>query len=574
MSEGSVKTGKTRKSVKVVPPAIEIAEAAKLRPIDRVARKAGLLKDEIEFFGRYKAKVALEALDRLQDGPDGKLVLVTGMTPTSAGEGKTVTTIGLGQALGRMKIRHAIALREPSLGPVFGIKGGAAGGGYSQIAPMAEINLHFTGDLHAITAAHNLLSAVLDNHIHFGNEFDIDPDNIVWPRVLDVCDRQLRFCEIGLGRKVDGFPHRTNFDITAASEVMAVLALASGLEDLKERLGRMIVAYNGDGKPVFARDMGIIGAMAVLLKDALKPNLVQTLENTPAFVHCGPFANIAHGCNSIMATRLALKLGDYAVTEAGFGADLGAEKFMHIKCPAGGISPSAVVIVASCRALKVHGGVPKDEIGTPNARAVEAGFPNLQTHIENIRKFGLPVVVALNRFPNDTRAELNAVIRLAESVGVPAVVSEVAAKGGRGGVPLAEAVLEAAKDAPEALKPLYNPGWPIKRKIETLAREIYRAGGGVDYSDRAESQIRRLEKLGFGGLPLCMAKTQMSISDQPKLKGAPRSWTMLVRDLRVSSGAGFIVVMTGNTLLMPGMPQNANAVEIDLVPGRGIVGLF
>ncbi|MEM7392231.1 MAG: formate--tetrahydrofolate ligase, partial [Verrucomicrobiota bacterium] len=537
-----------------IPSDIEISQAATLSPIGGIAEKAGILPGELEPYGHTKAKISLSLLDRLKDNPDGKLILVTAMTATRAGEGKTVTSIGLAQAFGELGVDHMLCLREPSLGPTFGIKGGAAGGGYAQVLPMEDINMHFTGDLHAITAAHNLLAAVIDNHIHYDNELQIDPDRVIWRRSIDLCDRQLRNCEIGLGSGFDGFPHRSGFDITAASEVMAVLALSHDANDLRARLERMVVAYNTSGKPVFARDLNCIGAMCVLLKDALKPNLVQTIEQTPSLIHCGPFANIAHGCNSVLATRLGLKMAEYVVTEAGFAADLGAEKFLNIKCRQAGLKPAAVVLVVTCRALKMHGGVEMEEINNESVDAVVAGFENARVHAENLAKFGMKVVVAINRFPSDTEAEIDAVAKTCEEMGVVSAVSDVAALGGKGGTEMARKVLDLIENDPSDYHPLYDEKEPIKTKIETLAREIYRADG-VDYTEQAEEMIGQLEQDGFDQLPLCVAKTQLSISDDAKKLGAPSGYRLKVKDLKLSNGAGFIVVVTGKILLMPGMPR-------------------
>jgi len=556
-----------------VPSSIEISQRAQLRPISEVAEAAGVLPDELEPHGKYKAKISLEILERLKDRPDGKLILVTAMTATRAGEGKTVTSIGLAEAFGRLGVRHMLCLREPSLGPTFGIKGGAAGGGYAQVLPMDEINMHFTGDLHAVTSAHNLLASVVDNHIFQGNDLGIRKDSVVWRRVIDLCDRQLRNCEIGLGSKFDGYPHPSGFDITASSEIMAILALSRDLEELRRRLEKIIVAYDQWGKPVFAKDLKCVGAMCVLLKDALKPNLVQTYENTPALIHCGPFANIAHGCNSIVATRIGLKLADYVITEAGFAADLGAEKFLNIKCRQGGLTPAAAVLVASCRALKMHGGVPKEQLHEENVDAVVRGCENLRVHIRNLWKFGLPQVVALNRFPQDTPAELEAVMDFCHEMGVLSEVSEVAARGGEGGMALAGSVINLINTKTTRYQPLYDVNAPIKKKIAVLAKEVYQAGHVV-YKEQADQMITRLEKNELDKLPLCVAKTQLSISDDPKQLGAPEGYTLAVNDVKISNGAGFIVVITGKVLLMPGMPKVPSVEKIDIGPDGRIHGLF
>jgi len=570
------KSGKTRRHFRTlpkVPSSIEISQSAELRPIAEIAEKAGIQPEELEPYGYHKAKVSLDLLDRLADRADGKLILVTAMTATRAGEGKTVTSIGLAEAFGRLGINHMLCLREPSLGPTFGIKGGAAGGGYAQVLPMEDINMHFTGDLHAITSAHNLLAAVVDNHIFHGNELGIRQDSVVWRRVIDLCDRQLRNCEIGLGSKFDGFPHPSGFDITAASEIMAILALSNDRKDLRERLERIIVAWDQWGKPVFARDLKCVGAMCVLLKDALKPNLVQTYENTPALIHCGPFGNIAHGCNSIIATKMGLKLADYVITEAGFAADLGAEKFLNIKCRQGGLNPAAAVLVVSCRALKMHGGVPLEDLEKENVDAVVRGCENLRVHIENLWKFGIPQVVAVNRFPADTPHEMEAVLEYCHSMGVLAEVSEVAARGGEGGTELARSVVNLIKTKTTRYKPLYDVNSSVKDKIETLAREIYRAGE-VEYKEKADQAITRLEKNHLNNLTLCMAKTQLSISDDPKKLGAPEGYRLTVNNVKISNGAGFIVVVTGKVLLMPGMPKIPSVEVIDMEDSGTIRGLF
>ena len=557
-------------------PDIEIARQAKLKPIIEIAQQAGIEPDELELYGPYKAKITDQAWERVKDRPDGKLILVTAMTATPAGEGKTVTSIGLALAMGKKGLNHMLVLREPSLGPTFGVKGGAAGGGHAQVLPMEDINMHFTGDMHAVTVAHNLLAAVVDNHIYQGNELNIDPDKVVWRRVMDLCDRQLRHCEIGLGATVDGYPHKSGFDITASSEVMAILALAADLNDLQARLERIVVAYTKDDQPVTAGQLKVVGSMAVLLRDAIKPNIVQTTENTPALIHCGPFANIAHGCNSVRATKLGLKLADYVVTEAGFAADLGAEKFLDIKCRMAGLTPAATVLVVTCRALKMHGGVPKDQINEENIPALTAGLENVRVHIENLRKFNLPVVVAINRFPKDTAAELDAVFSFCASMDAPAALSEVAARGGDGGQELVDTVLAAigknSDGAKLEFKQLYAVDRSIKEKIETIALEIYRADG-VDYLEAAEASIERLERLGFGGVPVCMAKTQLSISDDPKKMAVPHGWRLTVRDVKISNGAGFLVAITGKMMLMPGMGKKPATENIGIDAAGNIYGL-
>jgi len=551
---------------------IEIAQSTPMLPIRQVGEDAGIPEDLLEPYGRYKAKIDLSFL-AASGHPDGKLVLVTAITPTPAGEGKTTTTVGLTDALRRLGKRAVVALREPSLGPVFGVKGGAAGGGYAQVVPMEDINLHFTGDFHAIGAANNLLAAMIDNHIYQGNELKIDPRRITWRRCVDMNDRQLRFVVDGLGGKANGAPREDGYDITVASEVMAVLCLADSLEDLKDRLSRIIVGYTYDDEPVTAGQLHAHGAMTALLKDALKPNLVQTLEHTPAIVHGGPFANIAHGCNSLLATRMALKLGDYAVTEAGFGADLGAEKFLDIKCRTAGLVPSAVVLVATVRALKLHGGAKKTELAREDLKALEAGLPNLLQHVENITQvYRLPCVVAVNRFPNDTEAELALVEEKCRALGVHVALSEVWAKGGEGGLSLAEEVVRLCGEE-NGFSFSYELNQTIRNKIRTLARRIYRADD-VDFSAEANKQIKRLTELGFEKLPVCMAKTQYSFSDQPALLGAPRGFTVTVRSVKVSAGAGFLVALTGEIMTMPGLPKRPAAEMID-VDGRGVIsGLF
>lgn len=552
---------------------IEIAQEAQMLPIGDIARKAGIGGDYLEQYGKYKAKVDLRLMKDMADKPNGKLILVTAMTPTAAGEGKTTTTVGLGDALQKIGKHPVIALREPSLGPVFGVKGGAAGGGYAQVVPMEDINLHFTGDFHAIGAANNLLAAMLDNHIYQGNALHIDPKRITWRRCVDMNDRQLRNVIDGIGGRVNGVPREDGYDITVASEIMAVMCLSSDIDDLKTRLARIIVGYTYDGKPVTAGDLKAQGAMAALLKDALKPNLVQTLEHTPAFVHCGPFANIAHGCNSVTATRMAMKLGDYCVTEAGFGADLGAEKFLDIKCRIAGMKPDAVVIVGTVRALKLHGGVKKDDLGTENLEALEKGLPNLLRHVENITKvYKLPAVVAINRFPTDTEAELKLVEDKCRELGVNAVLSEVWGKGGAGGTALAEEVVRLCGQ-PNDFSFCYEDELSILEKIETIAKRIYRADS-VELVGNAVKQVKELTDLGFGKLPVCMAKTQYSFSDDASKLGAPEGFKITVRNLKVSAGAGFIVALTGEVMTMPGLPKVPAAEKIDVDSEGRITGLF
>ncbi|MEW5762072.1 MAG: formate--tetrahydrofolate ligase [Bacillota bacterium] len=558
-----------------MPPDIEIARRACLRPVTEVAGDVGLCEEDLELYGKYKAKVTLRLWERVRDKPPGKLIFTTAITPTPAGEGKTCTAIGLTQALGRLGKKVMCCLREPSMGPTFGVKGGAAGGGYSQVLPMEDINLHFTGDIHAVTAAHNLLAAVVDNHVFQGNELGIDPKRILWRRVVDVNDRQLRNVVCGLGNRVDGVPRESGFDITVASEIMALMCLAEGLQDFKERVGRILVAYTRDGRPVFARDLKVAGAVTVIMKDALKPNLVQTLEGQPAFVHGGPFANIAHGNNSIIATRLALRLADYVVTEGGFGSDLGAEKFFDIVCGYGGFRPDVVVLVATVRALKMHGGVPLGEVTRPDLEALRAGLANLDGHIDNITgNFGLPVVVAVNRFPSDTGAELDLVREHCAGRGVPVALSEVVARGGEGGLELAEKVLDIlAHGSGNSFRPLYDWNLPIEEKIELLARKVYGADG-VIYTDQARADIETFTRLGFGGLPICMAKTQNSLSDNPRLLGRPRGWQLTVREMRASVGAGFLVALAGKIMTMPGLPRIPAAEKIDIDEAGNVVGLF
>ncbi|OUP06476.1 formate--tetrahydrofolate ligase [Collinsella sp. An2] len=550
---------------------IEIAQEAEMLPISEVAAKVGLIEDQLEHYGKYKAKVDIHAL---KDAPrKAKLVLVTAINPTPAGEGKTTTSVGLADALSRLGKKAVLALREPSLGPVFGIKGGAAGGGYAQVVPMEDINLHFTGDFHAIGAANNLLAAMLDNHIQQGNALGIDPKQIVWKRAVDMNDRQLRHIVDGLGGRMQGVPREDGFDITVASEVMAAFCLASDLMDLKERLGRMVVAYTYDGKPVTASDLKAQGAMAALLKDAIKPNLVQTLEHTPAFVHGGPFANIAHGCNSVQATETALKLGEYVVTEAGFGADLGAEKFLDIKCRMAGLDPDAVVVVATVRALKYNGGVPKAELTTENLEALEAGLPNLLRHVSNIRDvYGLPCVVAINAFPTDTPAELALVEKKCHELGVNVALSEVWAKGGAGGEALAQEVMRLCEE-PHEFHFSYETGTDIEEALNAIATKIYHADG-VDYTPGAKKQLRQLRENGFGNLPVCVAKTQYSFTDDQHKLGAPENFRITVRNLKVSAGAGFVVALTGDIMTMPGLPKVPAAEKIDVLEDGTIVGLF
>ena len=551
---------------------IEIAQSCALRPITEIAASAGVDETYLELYGPYKAKVN-DRLLRENRGPDGKLILVTAITPTPAGEGKTTTSIGLADGLRKIGKRSAVALREPSLGPVFGVKGGAAGGGYAQVVPMEDINLHFTGDFHAIGAANNLMAAMLDNHIQQGNALGIDVKQITWKRAVDMNDRQLRHIVDGLGGKAQGVPREDGFEITVASEIMAVLCLSTSITDLKEKLGRMIVAYTYDGKPITAHDLKAEGAMAALLKDALKPNLVQTLEGTPAFIHGGPFANIAHGCNSIIATRMALKLGDYAVTEAGFAADLGAEKFIDIKCRKAGLKPSAVVIVATVRALKYHGGVPKPELNQENLEALEKGLPNLLQHVDNVKNvYGLPCVVAINAFPTDTKAELDLVARKCNELGVNVALSEVWAKGGEGGKALAEEVVRLCEQ-PNQFRYCYESDASIEEKLDAICKKVYHAEG-VTLTPAAQKQAAQLKDLGFGGLPICMAKTQYSFSDDPSLLGAPEGFTVTVRDLKVSAGAGFLVALTGDIMTMPGLPKIPSAEKIDVDEDGRITGLF
>ncbi len=552
---------------------IQIAQEAKMEHIRNIAANFGLTEDDLEFYGKYKAKISDQVWERVKESPDGKLVLVTAINPTPAGEGKTTISIGLAQALNKMGKKTWLALREPSLGPCFGIKGGAAGGGYSQVVPMEDLNLHFTGDFHAITSANNLLAAMLDNHIQQGNELRIDTRQITWKRCLDMNDRVLRNVVVGLGAKADGYVREDHFVITVASEIMAILCLCNDMNDLKERLGRIIVAYNVDGEPVTAKDLKAVGAMAALLKDAIQPNMIQTLEHTPALVHGGPFANIAHGCNSVRATKTALKLGEIAITEAGFGADLGAEKFMDIKCRMAQLKPDAVVLVATVKALKYNGGVPKNELGTENLEALAKGIVNLEKHIENIQKFGVPVVVTLNSFLTDTEAEYEFIKKFCEEHGCEFALSEVWAKGGEGGLALAEKVVKTLETKSSNYHPIYELEQPLKNKIEIIAKEIYGADG-VSYAPAASRALKRLEELGFGNLPICMAKNQYSLSDDQTKLGRPTGFTINVRDVYVSAGAGFVVVLTGNVMTMPGLPKTPAAFNIDVTEDGVITGLF
>ena len=552
---------------------IEIAQEAQMLPITEVVKEIGLTADDLELYGKYKAKISNEYLKKIEGNKKGKLVLVTAINPTPAGEGKTTTSVGLGQAFGKLGKKAIIALREPSLGPCFGIKGGAAGGGYAQVVPMEDLNLHFTGDFHAITSANNLLAALLDNHIQQGNALRIDTRQIVWKRCLDMNDRVLRNVVVGLGNKTDGFVREDHFVITVASEIMAILCLATDLEDLKDRLGKIIVAYDLDGKPVTAKDLQAVGAMAALLKDAILPNVIQTLEHTPALVHGGPFANIAHGCNSVRATTAALSMADYVVTEAGFGADLGAEKFFDIKCRQAGLSPDAVVLVATIRALKYNGGVPKTELSAENVEALEKGIVNLEKHIENLQKYKVPVVVTLNSFVTDSEAEIAFVKQFCEERGCEFAISEVWEKGGEGGIALAEKVLKTLEEKESHFEPLYPSELPLTEKIETVAKEIYGAKG-VNYTAAAKKQLAKLTELGFGDLPVCMAKTQYSLSDDPALLGRPKDFDITVREAYVSAGAGFVVVLTGAVMTMPGLPKQPAAFGIDVDESGKITGLF
>jgi len=552
---------------------IQIAQEADMQPIIEIAEQLGLTKDDLELYGDYKAKLKLDVFNERKDTEDSKLVLVTAITPTPAGEGKTTTTVGLGQALNQRDKKAMIAIREPSLGPTMGVKGGAAGGGYSQVIPMEDINLHFTGDIHAIGIAHNLLSAAIDNHIKQGNELGIDPTEISWPRVVDMNDRALREVVVGLGGSANGKPREDGYIITVASEIMAILCLANDLMELKEKIGNIVIGYSYEGDPITASDLNVQGAMTALLKDAIKPNLVQTLENTPALIHGGPFANIAHGANSVMATKMAMKLSDITITEAGFGADLGAEKFFDIKSRYADLNPDATVLVATIRALKMHGGVAKDNLEEENLEALEAGMENLEKHVENINKFKVPLVVAINRFPTDTEAELELVRKKCEEMGVRVALSEVWAKGGEGGLELADEIIDILDNEKSNFEYLYSKELSIKEKIDKIAKEIYGADG-VDYSSAAEKQISTFEKQGYGELPICMAKTQNSISDKPELKGRPTDFTVSVSQVTLSAGAGFLVPSTGPVLKMPGLPKRPSAEDIDIDENGKITGLF
>ncbi|HII4471349.1 formate--tetrahydrofolate ligase [Clostridium perfringens] len=552
---------------------IEIAQSAKMEPIINIAKKIGLGEDDIELYGKYKCKISLDAIKKLENNKDGKLVLVTAINPTPAGEGKSTVTVGLGQALNKIGKNTVIALREPSLGPVFGIKGGAAGGGYAQVVPMEDINLHFTGDMHAITSANNLLCAAIDNHIHQGNLLRIDSRRIVFKRVMDMNDRALRNIVVGMGGKINGFLREDGFMITVASEIMAILCMASDLEDLKERMGNILIAYNLDGEPVYAKELEVQGAMALLMKDAIKPNLVQTLENTPAIIHGGPFANIAHGCNSIIATKTALKMSDITITEAGFGADLGAEKFLDIKCRYGNLNPDCVVLVATIRALKHHGGVKKDELNISNVDALNKGMKNLEKQIENIKAYGVPVVVAINKFITDSDEEVKAIEDFCKNVGVEVSLTEVWEKGGEGGIDLANKVIKTIESEPSNFKMIYDSEESIKDKILKIVQTIY-GGKGVNYTPQALKQIAEIEKFNLDKLPICMAKTQYSLSDNPSLLGRPENFDITVKEVRVSNGAGFIVVLTGDVMTMPGLPKVPAANRMDIKDNGEIVGLF
>ena len=552
---------------------VQIAQEAKMLPISEVAAKLGVGEDQLEHYGKYKAKISLDVLKELKDKKDGKLILVTAISPTPAGEGKTTVNIGLAMALDKIGKSAITATREPSLGPSFGMKGGAAGGGYSQVVPMADINLHFTGDFHAITSTHNLLSALLDNHMQQGNKLNIDPRRVVWGRVMDMNDRALRNIVVGLGGRTNGVPREDGFQITVASEIMAIFGLVNDLEELKEKMGKIIVAYTYENEPVFAKDLEAEGAMALLMKDAMAPNLVQTLEGTPALIHGGPFANIAHGCNTMIATKMSLKLADYTITEAGFGADLGAEKFFDIKCRIANLKPDAAVVVATVKALKHHGGVKKDQLGDENLEALAAGFENLEKHLENVNKFGIPAIVAINKFPTDTEAELNYIIKRCKELGSEAVLTEVWGKGGEGGVDLAKRIVDIVEHKESNFKPIYDTDSSIRVKIETIAKEIYGADG-VDFTKACEKQIATIEKLGFDKLPICMAKTQYSFSDDATLLGRPKGFTITVRDIKVSRGAGFLVALTGEIMTMPGLPRVPAANHMDILPSGEIVGLF
>ena len=552
---------------------VEIAQSASMLPIKEIAQKVGLDEDDLELYGKYKAKISLEAINKLKNQEDGKLILVTAINPTPAGEGKTTTMICLSQALSKLGKKSVVAMREPSLGPCFGVKGGAAGGGYAQVVPMEDINLHFTGDIHAITTANNLIAAMLDNSIQQGNPLDIDTRQIVWKRVVDLNDRALRHIVVGLGGKVNGVPREDGFDISVASEVMAILCLATSLEDLKKRAGRMIVAYNHAGEPVTVDDIKATGAVTLLLKDAIKPNLVQTLDHTPVFVHGGPFANIAHGCNSVMATTLAMKLGDYAITEAGFGADLGAEKFLDIKCRQAGLNPDAVVIVATVRALKMHGGVAKKDLGEENLDALRAGIENLEKHIENIAKYNLPSVVAINAFPTDTEAELQLLNKICQEKGVDVAISKVWEKGADGGIELAEKLLNVLETKEAHFAPIYDLDLPIQEKIRTIVKEIY-GGDDVTFTKKVLNKIKKYEAQGLGNLPICVAKTQYSLSDDPTLLGRPSGFKVTINDLIPNTGAGFLVAISGDIMRMPGLPKVPAAVNMDIDEDGKIVGLF
>ncbi|MBM7646701.1 formate--tetrahydrofolate ligase [Scopulibacillus daqui] len=552
---------------------IEIAQEAPLKPIHEIAEQLGLSEEDWEPYGRYKAKVSAHTLKRLQDTPDGKVILVTSINPTPAGEGKSTVTVGLGQALNRLEKKTVIALREPSLGPSMGMKGGAAGGGYSQVVPMEDINLHFTGDIHAITTANNALSAMIDNHIHQGNDLDIDQRRIVWKRVLDMNDRALRNIVVGLGGPANGVPREDGFDITVASEIMAILCLSTDIDDLKQRLSKMVIAYNRNKEPITVNDLGVQGALALLLKDAIHPNLVQTIENTPAFVHGGPFANIAHGCNSVIATKLASKLGDYVVTEAGFGVDLGAEKFLDIKTRAGGIDPSAVVIVVTVRALKMHGGAAKDELKNEDIEALKRGMANAEKHIETIKSFGLPYVVAINHFVHDTEREIQYVQDWCQANGHPVSVAKVWAEGGAGGEDLARQVIDVVENGKKDFKYMYDLDAPIEEKIETIVKKVY-GGSGVEFSAKALKQLKEFKENGWGNLPVCMAKTQYSLSDDPKKAGRPSGFTIHVRELKASIGAGFIVAITGTVMTMPGLPKKPAALNMNVNNDGYVSGLF
>lgn len=552
---------------------IQIAQSCKMKPINQIASDLDILEEELEFYGKYKAKLSFDLWERVCKNQDGKLILVTAINPTPAGEGKTTTTIGIGQAMSKMGHKAIIALREPSLGPVMGIKGGAAGGGYSQVVPMEDINLHFTGDMHALTAANNLLSAAIDNHIHQGNNLGIDPTQIIWKRAIDMNDRALRNIVVGLGGKTNGIPREDGFLITVASEIMAILCLSEDIEDLKERLGKIIIGYTYEGAPVYAKDLKVNGAMTLLLKDAIKPNLVQTLENTPALMHGGPFANIAHGCNSVVATKLGLKLADYCITEAGFGADLGAEKFFNIKCRYAGLKPDATVLVATIRAIKYNGGVDKNNLNTPNIEALKKGFANVEKHLENILKFGIPTVVAINLFHTDTDEEIQYVKERCRNMGVECEISEVFTKGGDGGRALAEKIVEITNTTKSNFKPLYDVNLKIKEKIQIISKEIYGASK-VEYMPSALKAIEKIESLGMDKLPICMAKTQYSLSDNPSLLGRPEGFKVTIREIKLSSGAGFIVAITGNIMTMPGLPKTPAAEKIDLDKSGTIYGLF